>query len=147
MPFRALPPLRQRGRCATARARRQVAATISVPETTVSTKLWEGFKLLITSSWDPGWFTSARSVTVWDQLPRGNTWYTWDCAFIAHSGNWVAGTKEVHKMHGSPERVFLAKHPVIWVAWTWEGTKHIVHLGLCLCSAPKNLRGLNLGST
>ena len=47
------------------------------------------------SSWQPGWFTSARRVTVRDQLPRGGTLHTWDDALVAHPGNQGAGTGEV----------------------------------------------------
>ena len=78
LPYRTLPPQWQRGRCSTARATRQWAAAISSPETTSATKLSAGSQLLTMSSWDPGWFTSARSVTAWDQLPRGDTWHTWE---------------------------------------------------------------------
>ena len=99
LPYRALPPWRQRGRYVTARARRQGATTISDPEIASSTKLWVGSQLLTTSSWNQGGFTSARSVTDWDQLPRGDTQRTWDCALMGHQGNQMAGTREVHKMH------------------------------------------------
>ena len=50
----------------------QVAA-ISAPEIASSTKLLAGSQLLTASSCDPGWLTSARRVTAWDQLPRGDT--------------------------------------------------------------------------
>ena len=52
-----LPPQRQRGRCATARAWRQGMAAILALQTTSSTKLWASCQLLTTSFWDPGWFT------------------------------------------------------------------------------------------
>ena len=51
-----------------------------------SSKLWAGSQLLTTSSWDPVWLISARRVAAWDQLPRGDTWYTWDGALAAHPG-------------------------------------------------------------
>ena len=70
-----------------------------------STKLWAGFQLLTTSSWDPGWLTSARKVTAWDQLPRGGTWHAWEGALVVHLGNQAAGTREVIKMNGPPETV------------------------------------------
>ena len=54
------PCWRQRGRWATARTGRQGA--ILAPEMAFSTKLWAGSQLLTTSSWDPGWLTSARRV-------------------------------------------------------------------------------------
>ena len=93
LPYRALPPWRQRGRRETARARRQGAAAISAPEMTSSTKLWAGSQLLTSSSWDPRWLTSARSVTAWDQLPRGDIRHTWNCALVETEwrgpGRWV----------------------------------------------------------
>ena len=60
-----------------------------------STKLWAGYQLLTTSSWDPRWLTSARRVTAWDQLPRRDTWHTWDSALTEHLGNRAARTGEV----------------------------------------------------
>ena len=78
---------------ATARARRQGA--IWAPEMASSTKLWAGPQLLTKSSWDPGWLTSTRRVTVRDQFLRGDTWHTWDGALAAHPGNHAAGTGEV----------------------------------------------------
>ena len=79
--------------------------------------------------------------------PRGDTQYTWDCAFAAHSGNPVVGTREMHKMHVPPERVcWPSTQSLDWLE-PGKGTKHIAHLGLCPCSAPKNLRGSDLGST
>ena len=60
-----------------------------------STKPWAASQLLTKSSQDPGWLTSARRVTVRDQLPRGDTRHTWDGAFMAHPGNQGAGTREV----------------------------------------------------
>ena len=87
------PCQRQRGRQVAARARRR--GGISAPETTHSTKLWAGSQFLTKSSCDPGWLTSTRRVTVRDQLPRGDTWYTWDGTLAAHQGNWAAGTREV----------------------------------------------------
>ena len=145
--FRALPPQRQRGRCVTARAGRQRAAAISAPETAYSTKVWAGCQLLTTSSWDPGWLTSARSVKVWDQLPRGDTRHTQDCALAVHARNWAAGTREVHKMHGPPGTVCLpSTQSPEWLV-PGEGTKCRAHLGLWLCRAPKNLSDFDLGST
>ena len=67
-----------------------------------STKLWAGFQLLTTPSWDPGQLTSARRVTAWDQLPRGDTWHVWDGALPVHPGNKAARTEEVIKMYGPP---------------------------------------------
>ena len=75
--YRALPPQRQRDRWSTTRAERQGAAAISAPETASSSKLWEGSQFVNSSSWDPGWLTSARNVTAWDQLRRGDTQQHW----------------------------------------------------------------------
>ena len=63
-----IPHKRQRGRPATARARRQ--GTISAPEMASSTKLQAGSQLLMKSSWDPGLLTSARRVVARDQTPE-----------------------------------------------------------------------------
>ena len=82
LPYRALPPWRQRGRPEIARAGRQGAAAILAPEITSSTKLGAGSQLLTSSSWDPRWLTSARSVTAWEQLPRGDIRHTWNCALV-----------------------------------------------------------------
>ena len=75
------------------------------PEMASSTKLWAGLQLLITSSWDPGQLTSARSVTAWHQLPRGDTQHTRDGTLMAHLGHWAAGTMEETKTHGPPGTV------------------------------------------
>ena len=102
------PHQRQRGRWATARAGRQGA--ISAPEMASSTRLWAGSQLLTTSSWDPGWLTSARRVKARDQLPRGDTRRIWDGALVAH-GNWGPGSGEVIQMHR-----------LLWSSWqtrTW----------------------------
>ena len=88
-----IPHKRQRGRPATARARRQ--GTISAPEMASSTKLQAGSQFLIKFSWDPGWLTSVRRATARDQLPRGDTRNTWDGAPTVHPGNRVAGKGEV----------------------------------------------------
>ena len=103
------PHWRQGGRWAAARASRQGA--ILAPEMASSTKLWAGSQLLTMSSWDPGRLTSARSVTGWHQLPRGDTRHTWDGTLMAHLGNSAAGSGEVIKMHGQPGRVRL---PSTW---------------------------------
>ena len=130
MPFRAFPPWRQKGRFATARAGRQGAAAISALETTSSSKLWVGCQLLNTSSWDPGQFTSARSVTAWDQLPRGDTWHTWDCACAVHLGNPAARSGEVHKIHGLPGTVHSPSTQSPERLGPGKGTKCTAHLGL-----------------
>ena len=138
-------PCRQRGRCATVRVGWRGATTISALEPASSSKLWAGCQWLSKSSWDLGQFISARSATTWDQVPRGDTWNTWDCALLAHLGNWVAWTREVHKIQGPPETVrsktpsclngldlgrakntqsiwvcAFAEHLRTWAAYNWE---------------------------
>ena len=121
---------------------------ILAPEMATSTKLWAGSQLLTKSSWDCGQLTSPRKVTVRDQLPRGDTWHTWDDAPAAHPGNWVAGTREVISHTAPPGESALTKHLVAWAAQTWEGHKTQAQLNLCPCGVSKNLnlRGLDLGS-
>ena len=94
-----------------------------------STKVWAGSQLLTTSSWNPGWLTSARKVAAWDQLPKGETWDTWNGALMVHPRNWADGTREVIKMHGSPGTVRL---PSTWspeLLGTGKGTKYRQALG------------------
>ena len=86
----------------TAKARRQEAAAILAPEMASSTNLWAGSQLLTMSSWNPGWLTSTKRVTAWDQLPRGDTCHTGDSALVEHMGYRSAGTGLVIKMHGPP---------------------------------------------
>ena len=97
---------------------------ISVPETTSSTKLWSGSQLLIKSSWDSGWLASARRVTARDQLPRRDTWHTWDKSPAAHPGNWAAGMKELIRCITHLVRVLSPKHLVAWATRNLEGRKH-----------------------
>ena len=107
---------------------------------------WAGCQLLTTSSWHPGQLTSSRRVTAWDYLPRGDKRHTCDCALVAHPGNWVVRTSEVHKTHGWPG---TERSPSAWSPEQHgrkKGTKHTAHLGLCPCGAPENLSGLDLGS-
>ena len=84
-----------RGRRATARAGKGQSAS----EIASFTKLRAGSQLLTKSSWDPGWLTFTRTVTARDQLPRGDTWHTWDGAPAAHPGNWAAGKGGGDNMH------------------------------------------------
>ena len=127
----------QGGRWVTARTRGRGAN--SSPETASSTKLRAGSQLLTKSSWDPGQLISARRVAVRDQLPRGDTWHTWDSSLAAHPGNRVAGTGEVIKTHHPPGECTLDKHLVAWAARTWEGHKTQAQPSLCLCEIPENL--------
>ena len=85
--------------------------TISAPEMASSTKLWAGSQLLTKSSWDPGRLTSARRITTRDQLPRGDTWHTWDRALAAHPINREAGTREMIEIHRPPGTV---RSPSTW---------------------------------
>ena len=142
----APPTWRQTGRLATARTRRQGAAAISAPEMASSTKLW-GSQLLTTSSWDPRWLTSARSVAAWDQCPRGDTQHTWDGALEVSPGNQAAGTGEVIKTHGPPGTVHS---PSTWSPELLGPGKYIkckAHLGQCPCRAPRSLSIVDPGST
>ena len=84
-----------------------------------STKLWAGSQLLTKSSWDSGWWISARRVTAWDQLPRGDAWHTWDSTLMVQPGNQAAGAREV--------------------------IRHTVYLGQCARQAPGHLSCLDLG--
>ena len=106
-----------------------------------------GFQLLAISSWDPGWLTSARSVTAWKQLPRGTTQHTWDCALVANPRNWVARTGEVNKTHGPSETMCSSSTWSPELLRPGKGTKHTAHLGLCFCGTPENLSSLVLGTT
>ena len=140
--YRALPPWRQRGRCAIARARRQGAAAILAPETASSTKLWSGSQVLIMSYRDPVWITSARNVTAWHQHPRVDTQYTWDWNLMGHLGNQGAGTRQMNKMHSPLGRVYL---PCTWspeLLGPGKGTKSNAYPGLWPSGAPENLRRL-----
>ena len=138
--YGALPPQRQRGRWTTIRARRQGAAAILAPETT---KLWPGSQLQNMSSWEPGSLTSS-SVTAWDQLPRGDTWYTWDSALMAHRGNWADGTREVIKIHGPTGTGRSPSTSSPELLRPEKGTKRTAYSGLWPCGVPKNLSGLDL---
>ena len=134
-----LPSQRQRGMWATARAGRQGA--ILALGMASSTKLWVGSQLLTKSSWDPGRLTSARRVAARNQLPRGNTWHTWDGSLAAYPGNQVAGrwlrdTDHLrHCAHQAPGQLScsdLGRH------------KMQAQMSLCLCGVPKNLHLVSL---
>jgi len=140
------PCWRERGRRATARARR--GGKILDPEMASSTKLWAGSQLLTKSSWDPGWLTSARRVIAWDELPRGDTQHTWDgsCGTPRKLSSWEW---EGDKMHHTSETVSSpstlspellgpengTKRRPNWVwafveyprTWTWEAQTWEVH--------------------
>ena len=99
----------------------------------------------MTSSWNPGWLTSAKRVTVWDQLPRRDTWYTIDGVLKVHLGlnglNRV-GDYDVPLAWNS----VVSKHLVIWAAQTWEGHKTQAQQSLRLWGVPEylNLSDLDL---
>ena len=152
------------------RAGRQGA--ISAPEMAFSTKLWAGSQLLTTSSWDPGWLTSARRVAAWDQLSTGDTRHTWDGALTAHPGNRAAKNRKVNKMHSPPGTVHSpstwsptllepgksTKRRPNWVC-ALQSTQEPERLrprkctirrarfGQFLCRAPWSLSSVDLGST
>ena len=140
MPFRALPPLRQRS-SGTARAVRQGVATILAPETVSFTKLWAGCQLLAASSWHRGWFTSTRSVT---EKLRSASQRRHTAHFrlhpLTHPGNRVARTREVHKMHSLPGTVCLTSTQPPEQLGPGKGTKCTAYLSLCPHGAPKNVR-------
>ena len=80
-------------------------------------------QLLTTCSWDPGWLTSTRWVTAWDQLFRGDIQHAWDGVLLVHPENWAIGMREVIKTHGPPGTVCS---PSIWsteVLRPGKGTK------------------------
>ena len=117
-----------RGRWVRARARRWGA--ISAPEIASSTKLWAGSQLLTKSSWDPGWLTSTRRITVRDQLPRRDTQHTWDSALLVHPGNWAAETREVIRHSTHLGRVPLLSTRSLKLLRPGKGTKRRPN-GIC----------------
>ena len=129
----------------TARPRKQEAAAIVAPETASSTKLLAGCQLLTTSPWVTSRFTSARSVTGRDQLPRGDTGHSWDCAPMVPRKLRSRGRGGVEDARTlgmgcststqSPELLRPGKT-----------TKCTAHRDLCPCGASENLSSLKLGS-
>ena len=117
-----------RGRWVRARAGRWGA--ISAPEIASSTKLWAGSQLLTKSSWDPGWLTSTKRITVRDQLPRRDTQHTWDSALLVHPGNWAAETREVIRHSTHPGRVPLLSTRSLELLRPGKGTKRRPN-GIC----------------
>ena len=109
-----------------------------------STKLWAGSQLLTMSSWDPGWLTSVRRVTAWDQLTRGDTWHTWYSALAAHPGNLVARTWKGIKTHGPPGTVCSPSTWLPELLRTGKGKKHMPNKSVPLQSTrepePEQLR-------
>ena len=113
-----------------------------------STKLWAGSQLLTKSSWDPGWLTSARRVAARDQLPRGDTWHTWDSALAVHPGNQAAVTGKVIKTYRPSGTVCS---PSTWspeLLGPGKGTKHGPNWVCVLWSMREpEAEQLNLGSS
>ena len=172
LPHRVLLSQRRRGRHVTARTGRQWAAALSAPESSSSIQLWAGSQLLTTSSCDPGWLTSARSVTTWEQFPRRDTSHTWDGALVAHLGNQAAGTREVIRCTAHPGQCthqapgwlscldpgWAQNAQSIWVCdllstreperlRPGKCTTCRAHLGQCPCRAAWSLSSGDLGST
>ena len=65
------------------------------PREASSTKLQAGTQSLTKIPWDSVWLTSAGRVAARDQLPRRDIRHTGDGRTCCHSGNRVAGTREV----------------------------------------------------
>ena len=101
--YRLAPPTTGGREAVRARSKGQ-----SRPELGSSTKLWADTQLVTKSSWDPGQLTSSRRVAAWDELPRRDTWHTWD---DTHLGNQATGTREEIKTHSPHGTVPL---PSIW---------------------------------
>ena len=143
--YRALLSRRQKGRQVTTRPRKQGAAAISAPEKPSSTKLWAGSQLLTMSSWVPEWLTSARSVTAWDQLPRGDTWHTWDSALMANLGNRVP--KPRRRLRCMAHLGQCSRQAPSRLSWSdLARAQNACPSGSCPCGAPNKLGGLDPGT-
>ena len=143
LPFRALYPWKQGGRCATARDGSQRATAISAPETAFPTKLWAGCQLLITSSWDPGGSHQTRVSQPEISSPE-ETYSTPGTVLMVHPRNQEAGTGEVNKMHSPPGTVHSPSTQLPQWLGPVKGSKHTANLGLCPHGTPKNLCSLGL---
>ena len=104
--------------------------------------------LLTKTTWDSGLSTSAGRVTARDQLPRRDTWHTWEGMPVVHPENQAAGMGEVIRCSSHLGVTVLTKHLVTWAARTWKGHKTQGQPSLCLCGVPENLNlsRLDLGS-
>ena len=112
------------------------------PSKTSSTKLQAGFVANQN-------FLGFRTVDITrNQLPRRDTWHTWEGAPIVHPENQGARTGEAIRHTPHLGVTALAKHLVTWAARNWEGHKMQAQPSLCLCGVPENLNlsGLDLGS-
>ena len=122
------------------------------------------------SIWDHGCFISARSVTAWDQHPRGD-----NSTPETVPSRCTQETEQPGRCIRCTAHLLSAPtmHPVIWVAWTWEGhkmhspsgsvplqstwepeklrpgkcTKCRAHLAQCPYRAPWTVSSVDLGST
>ena len=83
------------------------------PRETSSTKLQAGFQLLTKTCWDSGQLTSAGRVAARDQLPRRDTWHTWDGRAHSHPENQEAYHQGGDKMHSPPGETALTKYLVV----------------------------------
>ena len=153
--------------------RKQGVTVILAPKTTFSTKLWSGCQLLTTCFWDPGRFTSTRSVTARDQLPEEThstpgTVPLWciqeteqpglgrcirhtthlgqcSCQVRGHLSMLNLGRAQNTQPIGL---CAFAEYSRTWVAERpWKCTKHRVHVGQCTCKTPWSLSSVDLGST
>ena len=169
--FHGLPPQRQRGRRQPELEGKGLLQ--SRPHRSYLPPNW-GCQLLTTSSRHPGRLTSSRSVTAWDQLPRGDKGHPGNCdhALVEHPGTWVVRTWEVHETQLTWDRV-LTKRLVTWAArmegghkmhspsgpgplWSTREPERLrpgkcmkcrVHVGQCPRRAPWSLSSVDLGST
>ena len=144
LPFGALPPQRQRGRCAIARSGRQGAAAISDPETASFTKLWAVANHIFLGSLMVHTGQECHSLRSAPQKRRGTPRKQWlglgrwircrahmgQCAHRAfsHLSTW---TWEEHRMHSLPGSVLLQSTGEPERLRTGKWTKHWVHLGQC----------------
>ena len=140
LPFRALLPWRQRGRCAPisqkARGHCNLGPKDHIFHQTVIRLPVANHMFL--GSWTVHIHQECHSPR---SAPRGDTQHTWNCALVVHPGNGAARTGEVHKTHNPPGTVFL---PSTWSPEHVEpgkGTKHTAHWALCLCRVFENLSG------
>ena len=130
-----------------AKAGRKRPAAISAPETAFSTKLWAGSQLLTMSSWDPGQLTLTRSVTAWDQLPRGDTGHNQNSALTKYPVVCASRAWEGHKTHNPTGSVPLRSMWEPELLRPRECKKCRVHLGQCPCRAPWSLSSVDPGNT
>ena len=158
-----IPHQRQRGKCVTARARRQGPAQILVPETFILhqnvSRLPVANHILLGS-----WATdTCRRVAAWDQLPRGDTWHSWETKWpglgwwlrhMAHLGQCTCHTpgclncsdlgraQNVCPTESVPLR---STHEPEWLR-PGKCRKYRACFGQCPCRAPWSLSSVDPGS-